>query len=387
MKICIVSGIFPPDIGGPASYVPKIAGELQKLGNSTVVICLSDSLKDNDALNYPFPVIRISRKLFKPWRIIRTIFNICRVLKDSDLLYVNGLSFESMLAAWIMNIPTVHKVVGDYAWERAQLKKLFQGNLDEYQVAKKGILLKLLDWVRTTPLKRTEKVIVPSFYLQQVVQGWGIPSDKVEVIYNAIEVKEAELPMKLPPFSGKTIITVGRLVPWKGIDRIIEILIYFPSFRLVIIGDGPQKSQLENLAQMLNLSNRVLFLGSLPKEQVFACLKQANVFILNSSYEGLPHVILEAMSAELPIVATDAGGTSEVVEDKKTGILIPIGDKKALILAIEQIFNSPELAQILVLNSKQFLQSRFTASNMVAQVKNVLYSIKDKSKSSLVFKH
>lgn len=372
MKICIISGIFPPDIGGPASYVPKIATNLLEQGHLVNVVCLSDLLNHHDVDQYLFPVIRIPRQIFKPWRFFQTIITICNYAKKADLLYVNGLNFESMIAATILNIPTVHKIVGDYAWERSQLWNCFHGTLDEYQVAQKGLLLKFLDWIRDFPLIKTRKIIVPSLYLQRIVEGWGISSDKIVVVYNAVEVQEPESAIAIPPFAGKTIITVGRLVPWKGLEALIKTMLHFNQARLVVIGEGPLKSILEELIQKLNISDRVLFMGSLSQKQVFACLKQADVFILNSSYEGLPHVVLEAMTAGTPVIATNAGGTNEVVEDYKTGLLIPVGDELALKAAIDKIFNQPDLTQILVSNAREYIKSRFSNFNMVSQVETVL---------------
>ncbi len=374
MNLCIVTGIFPPDIGGPASYVPKIAADLTNQGHSIKVVCLSDSLNHNDADKYPFKVVRIPRKIFKPWRFAMTIFTICKLAKDVDVLYVNGLSLEAMLASWIVKVPTLHKIVGDYAWERSQLWNYFQGTLDEYQIADKGLLLKALDWIRTTPLKYTQKIIVPSIYLQKIVEGWGIKSDKISVVYNAIQIPKETESITLPSFTGKTILTVGRLVPWKGIDSLIAILLHFPEVRLVIVGEGPLRKTLQDLASSLGVDDRVLFMGGLSKSQVFASLKLADIFVLNSSYEGLPHVILEAMAVGTPVIATDAGGTKEVVNNEKTGLLIPVADSQALGFAINRLLSNPELVQNLVLNAKEYSKSCFSYSAMMEALEKTLLS-------------
>lgn len=374
MNLCIVTGIFPPDIGGPASYVPKIAADLTNQGHSIKVVCFSDSLNHNDADKYPFKVVRIPRKIFKPWRFAMTIFTICKLAKDVDVLYVNGLSLEAMLASWIVKVPTLHKIVGDYAWERSQLWNYFQGTLDEYQIADKGLLLKALDWIRTTPLKYTQKIIVPSIYLQKIVEGWGIKSDKISVVYNAIQIPKETESITLPSFTGKTILTVGRLVPWKGIDSLIAILLHFPEVRLVIVGEGPLRKTLQDLASSLGVDDRVLFMGGLSKSQVFASLKLADIFVLNSSYEGLPHVILEAMAVGTPVIATDAGGTKEVVNNEKTGLLIPVADSQALGFAINRLLSNPELVQNLVLNAKEYSKSCFSYSAMMEALEKTLLS-------------
>lgn len=375
MKICIVSGIFPPDIGGPASYVPRIAEELAARENQISVVCLSESLKHDDVDSYSFPVRRISRSMFKPMRILKTISTIYETAKDSNLIYVNGLSMESTIAAWMLGIPTVHKVVGDYAWERAQLWKRFNGTLDQYQLVKKGIILRLLDLIRTFPLKRAKAVIVPSLYLQKVVLSWGVTADNIKVVYNSVEIPEADTSRVLPRFEGRTLITVGRLVPWKGMDSIIKVMPQLDNTRLVIIGAGPLRQDLEQLSRDLNISDRIIFMGSLSKSEVISYLRQSTVFVLNSTYEGLPHIVLEAMRSEIPVIATAAGGTVEVIKDRKNGILIPVGDEQALLSAISQLLEDESLSRSLVIQAKHDSTENFSFESMINQASSILHGV------------
>src|SRR5947207_3433565 len=98
MNVLVVTGIFPPDHGGPAGYVPRLAAQFARRGHSIEIICLSDRVDHDDAA-YPFGVHRIRRGLFWPWRILLTIFKIWRAALRHDLIYVNGLGAESALAA------------------------------------------------------------------------------------------------------------------------------------------------------------------------------------------------------------------------------------------------------------------------------------------------
>ena len=151
MNVLIVTGIFPPDSGGPASYVPKLATALCQRGHGVDVVTLSDGL-DQDDKAWPFPVHRIRRQLFWLWRLVLTTWTIWRLSRGKDIVYVNGLSSEAALGAWFARRPAVHKIVGDYAWERAQGRNWFPGTLDEYQLAPKSLRLRLLDAIRTRPL-------------------------------------------------------------------------------------------------------------------------------------------------------------------------------------------------------------------------------------------
>ena len=121
MNLLMITGIFPPDIGGPATYVPTMAGELVKRGHKITVVTLSDSL-DHDDHSYIFPVRRIRRGLFKPLRLLLTVLRILRDGRNAQVLYVNGLYLEAVIANYLLRKPMVQKIVGDWAWERSTNK-------------------------------------------------------------------------------------------------------------------------------------------------------------------------------------------------------------------------------------------------------------------------
>jgi len=117
MKVLVITGIFPPDIGGPATYVPQIAKGLSERGHEVTVLTLSDRLSHDDK-NYPFQVVRLRRGMFKPWRVVQTVKTILRLGQGADVLFVNSLALEAVLANKVLCKPLVMKVVGDLAWER-----------------------------------------------------------------------------------------------------------------------------------------------------------------------------------------------------------------------------------------------------------------------------
>lgn len=366
LRLLMVTGIFPPDLGGPASYVPRMATALTARGRQVEVICLSDRL-DHDDSNLPFAVRRLSRRLFLPWRILATTLAVWRSALRSDLVYVNGLGSESALGALLAGRPAVHKVVGDYAWERATSKGIFNGTIDEYQVAPKSLMLRFFDAIRTVPQRLAKEIIVPSRYLARVVAGWGVEREKIRIIYNAIAQDRslAQSAPPLPAWSGKTLVTVCRLVRWKGVDALIKLLPALRDTRLVVVGDGALRQDLEQLARTEGVADRVIFVGNVPPSSVAGYLAQSDAFVLNSTYEGLPHVVLEAMSACVPVIATDVGGTSEVVVHERTGLLVPVGDAEALRAAIERLWSGPDLCARLTGEAAVQLADRFVFDAML----------------------
>ena len=119
IKILIVTSIFPPDVGGPASYVPQIATALAEEEHRIILVTLSDQLDHPDDSEYPFRVVRLPRRIFKPYRWWQTVWTLFQLGRDADVLFVNGLAMEAALANVVLRKPMVQKVVGDLAWERA----------------------------------------------------------------------------------------------------------------------------------------------------------------------------------------------------------------------------------------------------------------------------
>ena len=139
----IITGIFPPDIGGPATYVPAIAKALSELGHDITVITLSDNVDLTDS-EYKFKVIRLQRNSFKPLRWIKTVRAIINHGRKIDVLYVNGLAMESVLANLFLRKPMVQKIVGDLAWEKSTLLGWTSSSFEEFQCHRYKIKIELL---------------------------------------------------------------------------------------------------------------------------------------------------------------------------------------------------------------------------------------------------
>jgi glycosyltransferase involved in cell wall biosynthesis len=172
-----------------------------------------------------------------------------------------------------------------------------------------ALQINALKSVRSWWTRRADRVIVPSRYLARWVQGWGVPEDRITVIYNAVEpvngIRPAVVPLKTPV----KLVTLGRLVSWKRVDQIIEAITKLDQAGLVIIGDGPERSRLEEQAFRVGTADRVSFAGQRNNAEAMALMAACDIFVLNSTYEGFPFVVLEAMSLGLPVVGTAAGGT------------------------------------------------------------------------------
>lgn len=371
----MITGIFPPDIGGPATYVPEISSELVKRGHKVMLVTLSDTL-DHDDRSYSFPVHRIRRTLFKPLRFLITVMRILREGRHAQVLYVNGLYIEAVVANFLLRKSLVQKIVGDWAWERATNKGWVEDGFEEFQKRTYGLKVEFLKTLRSVCARRADTVIVPSQFLARAVAHWGVSKEKVGIIYNATELPNDIQPAHLPLTADLhfKIVTVGRLVAWKQIDHLIEALGECDAAGLVIVGDGPERHRLEEIAGDRQLADRVYFAGQRSKAETLSLMAACDVFVLNSTYEGFPHVVLEAMCVGLPVVATAVGGTPEVVHDGENGVLLPPTANGLLSRALLNLISSSIEREKLAAGAKRTVE-RFRHSAMVEETQAVLQAL------------
>lgn len=366
--ILIITGIFPPDIGGPATYVPQIANALVSKGNQVTVITYSDYINHLDNI-YKFKIIRLPRKSNKIKRFALTIKTIISFGKKADLLFVNGLALETAIANKIIKKPIIQKIVGDIAWERSRNKGWVSETFEEFQTKRYNLAIATLKRLRSWSSQEMDHIIVPSQYLGCIVEHWGIPREKITIIYNALEIPEKLPTVTIPLKTTIKIITVSRLIPWKHIDRIIEVVSKLDDVGLVIVGDGNLRSPLENQVKNLMIEDRVYFAGKRSKVETLSLMANCDIFVLNSSYEGLPHVVLEATSMGLPVIATEVGGTPEVIKHGENGFLIPLKNNEALSNIIKHLISHPKLFKS---DNNQYILEKFSYKNMIKCTEDIL---------------
>ncbi|CEP68828.1 Glycosyl transferase, family 1 [Moorella glycerini] len=373
MKILIITGIFPPDIGGPATYVPQVATGLAQRGHQVTVLTLSDHI-DYDDRGYPFQVVRLSRRQFKLWRWLYTVICIVREGRNAGVLFINGLALEASVANFLLRKPMVLKVIGDFAWERARGRGWVEDDFEDFQKKHYDLKVEALKALRAWWTRRADRVITPSRYLANWIGRWGVPEEKIITVYNAVESPGDLPPVQIPLQTSLKVVTVSRLVPWKRIDKVIEVIAGLDGTGLVIVGDGPERGRLEKLATALGVTDRIYFTGARCKEETLAFMAACDVFVLNSIYEGLPHVVLEAMILGLPVVATAVGGTPEVVEDGHNGLLIePARDISMLRKALLTMFRPYD--RLRFIDGVQETSTRFALERMIDDTENILMSV------------
>ncbi len=373
-NILITTGIFEPDIGGPASYAMALASKLSS-NHSVTVITFSSVKKYAKDKDLPFKVVRIWGKLPRIFKYLLYLIKILSYAGKSDMiLALNAASagLSALIAARLKHKKLFVKIVGDHAWETAVNSGRTFLLADDFQKTNRkgwiGYLHRLQCWI----CKRADGIIVPSQYLANMVSGWGIDGNKIKVIYNGTNFKPIELTHEEARnkigVHGNIILTAGRLVPWKGFRMLIKIMPKLLDinqfFRLVIIGSGPDRKSLEAMIKNLGLDKKVFLVGKKTREEMAVYLASADLFILNTGYEGFSHQLLEAMSAGAPIITTSVGGNKEIIKQGENGFMIKYNDEFNLIEAVKTLWKMPELREEFAGEGKKTV-ARFSFDNML----------------------
>lgn len=362
MKIILATPVYPPEIGGPATYTKELAKRLRDKHEIVIVAYASTS-----EIIEGTKLFIASKRRPLPIRVVKYTFDLFRASRGADVIYVQNAmaaGFPAVIVSKVRRIPLVLKFVGDEAWERASQERRTKKRLEEFLAAPEG---GFKTYIRMTiqgfVLRHTDIVTTPSVYLRDaIVRTYHIKEDHAVVNYNAGEETETA------PFDATQvphqIVTTGRLVEWKGLDGVIRAVAIlkkqFPDVRAVIAGDGPEEDRLKILARELDIADNIILPGRVSRAETWHLRKSSEVYVLNSTYEGLPHTVLTSFAAHIPTIATDIPGTNEAVYNEKSGLLVPAGNEKALATAIARIFTDPSLGPKLVKGADKILDEKFS---------------------------
>ncbi len=371
MKVLIATGIYPPSVGGPATYSKFLYDNLPK-HDIEVAVASFDDLRS-------LPIG------------IRHFLYFIKLLIDGigkDLIYAQdpvSVGYPAMWAAKILKKKFVLKIVGDYAWEQGVQRFGVDDLLDDFVKDMREYHSRVIRMkkIQKKVAESADKIIVPSRYLKKIVGQWGINENKINVVFNAFE-GILEIPDNRESlrdevgFVGPTIITVGRLVPWKGFETLISVVDELKEeikyLKLVIIGSGPDKYKLEKIVSKNHLFKNVLITGAMDRTNLFKYISAGDLFVLNTGYEGFSHQLLEVLALGVPIVTTNIGGNPEIIKDGENGLLVNYDDKEEIKSAIRKILNDREMVHKFIQNGKNSVKE-FSLERMVVDTVMELRSV------------
>ena len=235
-------------------------------------------------------------------------------------------------------------------------------------------------------LRRMDAVVCVSEGQAAKVARAGISPDRIHVIHNSIDptrfrdgsaAERAILDSFFSITPDVIIAAVGRLSPEKGFDHLVDAakLVVREGHRIgiVVIGDGPDRRMLEARVRASDLESQVVFAGF--RTDVDQLLPSADILVQSSHTEGLPNVVLEACAAGVPVVATNVGGTNEIIEEDVNGFLVPPGDAPALARRMVDLVNSPTLRQQMGQRGRDAVRAGFSFARQAALYQNLFVTL------------
>ncbi len=350
MRIAVITLEFPPAISGIAEYLGQLTAHLGAGGHEVAVWAppaLPARPGDSpEAPPYQRHVIPTSfRKLILALR-----------RWHPDRIIVGHTDLRLLLAARL--VAAQHYMTIAYGNDFLGVQRLWYHGLVNHLLA------------------NSRPLVAISRHTAGRLQALGIPNPVV--IYPGTDPKRFS-PPQVPPPPPYILLSVGRLVPRKGIDVAMRALAHlqqlYPDIRYRVAGRGPERPALQQLARALDIEDRVEFLGAVPADDLPELYRQAHLFVLPlraeeqaNSVESFGMVFLEAAATAIPSVAGNSGGAAEAVQDGVTGLVVPPGDVAAVREAIRALLANDEQRQEMGRNGRRWVEEEMNWKRVVQDV-------------------
>jgi glycosyltransferase involved in cell wall biosynthesis len=363
IKILDFVPYYPLHIGGLEKHAIELHEKLTKKNMHVTVftpnlpVGQDDITNENGVIVIRYPAFEIVHNFpfpkfwsLKFWRMFFSLFR-----KNFDIIFSITMFFHSASLALIYSKIKRKKWIhiehaSDYTKSDS---KLISIAARIYTDIFGRITLKFSD-LNITPSQSAKKFVSRFTKKPSVVIYRGMPFEEIKKIIPDVKLKE-----KFP--DKKIILYVGRLISGKGIIDLVQAIakVNFDNFILLVVGDGPEEKKLKELSKNLKIENKILFLGAKYFDEVLSIMKISDIFVNPSYNEGLPTTILEAGICGCGIVATDVGGTKEIIMHNKSGILIEPKNIQKMAFSIERLLKNENETKNFANSAKREIFEKF----------------------------
>jgi len=375
VRIGIVCGAYPPVTGGVAAHVFNLSEKLTRRGHQVTVLTRGPWRGTYHTKTNSGDVYRVQFIPLYPFHLTPHGFYIHRLLRSLECEF-DLLHLHSPL------IPIIHTALPVVVTEHGTVKG-FIDNLaliDLYSLVAK-VFQKMYISIDRKIVERGDKVIAVSQACAQELREWYRLKKDINIIYNGVDTRF------FIPRSGSQdqayILYSGQLISKKGLPDLIRSASYicreYPDMKFILAGDGPLKNKLMRQVNQLGLNNNFSFAGYLDRNELLTYYQLATICVLPSYHEGLPTVLLEAMSCGIPTVATSVAGNAELVKDGETGFLVPPKNPQKLAEAILRILADEKLRQNMGRNAREKAEHLYDWEVMIDKIVECYKSVLSKA--------
>jgi len=374
-KMKIIHVIGGGEFGGAEQHILELLDIIKTKSTEPKVICFYNKAFARELKKRGIPVIVVDRFGKVDIRTIRQLRTIFKKEKPA-IIHTHGVraNFLCRLAARDLNIPvltTIHSV----------LRYDYPNPLHYFLASKMEFFTR----------KWNQHYIAISKSIQQILRNEGIKPEQITLIHHGINLdafriteENSHIRKELGlPENAFVVGTISRLVPIKGLKDLLEALPLIteqiPNLHWLVVGDGPEKQVLQQLAQQKGLAEQVHFVGF--RKDIPRCLKAIDIYISTSYSEGFGLSIIEAMAAKVPVISTPVGGISDFLIDRVNGLAVPAHRPEQIARSILYLYQNPDLREKLIEAAYTLVSERFTLDKMAEQTLH-LYKKLSKEKAA-----
>lgn len=352
MSMKILYGITKSNFGGAQRYVFELAAEMQKQGHDVGVMCggtgiLVDKLKKEKIRIIPLDKLQRDISITKE---SASFFRILKTLRQErpDVFHINSSKMGG-LGALAGRLAGIKKIIfTSHGWAFNEPRPMWQ-----------KIIIIFFVWLT---ICFSHQTICVSEKTKKDVGGWPFIKNKLIVVHNGV----SEFTLATRSDKSFTVGTIAELHKIKGLDVLLTAWGRFRKHhqaKLVIIGEGEERQNLQNMAQKLDISDSITFKGFVNNAR--SLLSNFDIFVIPSRSEAMPYVLLEAGLAGLPIIATSVGGIPEVIESGTSGILVPPEDAEILFSSLVLLAENENLRKRLGIELRKEVGEKFSFKKMI----------------------
>ena len=384
MKIIVATPLYPPEVDNIAIYVKEVAERLRNKEDIVIAAYVSTAEKIPGVT-----LLTTDKRRPLPVRLFQYTIMLFKASRNADIIYAQNavaVGLPAIIVHWLLKIPVVLNFTEDESWKRAKNLHLTNQPFKEFlnlpqANLKIRLIMRLQGWI----LRRASIIITPSRALANLITAaYLIRPARVFINYRPPEKPEI-LPFNIQPVPHQ-IIAAGPLVKWTGIAAIIRAAALlkkeFPDVRLLIAGNGPEKTNLKELAQKLGISNYVIFLGYVSRPENWYIRKTSQVYTHNYISQDLSGTILTSFSAQTPVIAAKTPATNEIISHGQTGLLVKPDDEKEIAQEIARIFKDETLRAKIIDGMRKTLDEKLSWNNHIRKLVNLFESIQKNNYAS-----
>ncbi|HMK53188.1 MAG TPA: glycosyltransferase family 4 protein [Methanobacteriaceae archaeon] len=359
MKICMISSEFPPESAGIGNFAYNLSQGLQKKGNEVVILTRGNLKNQFQGDFHGVDVHRVRFLPLPPFHISIHGYFMKKYLSQIDLDSFDLIHYHTPLVPYLAtDLPTVTTVHSSWSTESLRYNQITDLHSFYIKLFSRFLIKNEGDVIR-----KTDKVTTVGCQVAKDIQAsYDVDPSQISVVGNGVDTNFFT-PPKTYRDNGK-ILYSGRLVYGKGLMDLVgaakTVCGKYPKTSFIIAGEGFLKPKLKSLVQKLHLEKNFEFLGHIDQSKLLKHYQNDSIYVLPSYGEGLPSAVLEAMSCAMPVVATNVSGINEVVEDGRTGLLVPPNAPDLLAKALLNLLENDDLRNSIGENGRNQVKNKFT---------------------------